>query len=73
MNACRICDCCHKYMQRMVYHRGVWPMHMYIHVYLSHAITCVHMLSSSWTLSDVELAEEVEGNNSVEIDDYARH
>ena len=44
-----------------------------MHMYLSHAITRVHMLSSSWTLSDVELAEVVEGNNSVEIDDYACH
>ena len=40
---------------------------------LCHAITCVHALPTSWALLDVELAEVVEGNDSVEIDYYTCH
>lgn len=41
--------------------------------YLWHAITCVNTLPTSWVLFDVEFAEIVECNDSVEIDHHTCH
>ncbi len=39
---------------------------------LKHVVTLVHLLPF-WRLESVELAEEIKGNDCIDVDDYASH